>query len=73
MVLYIVYKDFKRGKQGAKPADEQVLENIAKLSPIGVDVSKMEEKPDEESMGKGNEEAGLNKRSGDPNAVMNQV
>jgi len=72
MVLYIVYKDFKKGKQGAKHPDEQALEDIAKLSPIGVDVSKIEEKADEESVCKGNVEAGGNKRTGD-DVAMNQV
>ncbi|ONK81195.1 uncharacterized protein A4U43_C01F26340 [Asparagus officinalis] len=60
MILYIVYKDFKKGKQQENKLPEQVLADIAKMSPVGVDVSKMEEENENR--------VGGNKRTGDSNA-----
>lgn len=66
MVMYIVYKDFKKVKGNNKNDNndklpEQMLADVAKLSPVGVDVSKMEP---EGSVNAG-EAGGIDKRGGD--------
>lgn len=74
MILYISYKDFKKGKQDEKLSD-QVLTDFAKPSPVGIDASKIENSEEGKVSERAREEANNDKkRTQDANEVMmNQV